>query len=136
MSGWQIAMLVAVILVVDLAVIGAVFSMCGASLKPLVDAFPPVTPAVDAVRRKRQSFRFDSVKFGGCIHVAADAHDLHLQPVWLARRFGMKDISVPWSAFGPVRVNGKWAEAQLRSVSVRGPAWCMSLASPAPAGER
>jgi hypothetical protein len=130
-TGWQIALIVGLFVAIDLAVIGTVFSMVGATLRPLVSAFPPVPPAPDAVRRRFQSFRFDMLNFGGCIHVAADERCLHLFPSWLARRFGMRDMSVPWSELQRTGGKGKWVEVKLRGVTIRGPAWCMNLAAPA-----
>lgn len=130
MNGWVIALIVVLFMAVDLVVLGAIFSMCGAALRPLAEAFPPVEPAPDAVARRFQSFKFDMLNFGGCVHVAADERYLHLRPAWLARRFAFRDMSIPWAEIKPVRAKPKWVEANVRGVTVRGPAWCMNLAAP------
>ncbi|MFT3683529.1 MAG: hypothetical protein QM783_01175 [Phycisphaerales bacterium] len=130
MNGWQIALLVCGLLTIDFVIIGAVASACAATLGPLVTAFPPVEPASDAVRRKFQSFRFDLFNFGGCVHVAADSAHLHLRPARLARWFGLRDMSIPWSAVQLRKVSGKSAVAEIGKSTVRGPAWCLSLAAP------
>jgi hypothetical protein len=131
MNWWQIALLVGFILAIDLAILGAVFSACASTLKPLRDAFPPVEPAPDAVRKRFQSFGFNLVNLGGCVHVAADDLWLHLRPARVARWVGMRDMSIPWAAITLERVRGKWAVAKVGGVSVRGPAWCLALAGPA-----
>lgn len=133
MNWWQIALLVGVLVAVDLAVVGAVFSMCAAALRPLREAFPPVEPLPSAVHRRFQSFGFDLMNFGMCVHVAADERWLHLRPARIARWAGLRDMSIPWEAITLEKVRGKSAVAKVRSTRVRGPAWCLSLAGQAPA---
>ncbi len=86
-------------------------------------------PAPDAVWRKFQSFSFGMSNFGGCVHVYADADCLHLRPIWLARLFGLTNVSIPWSEISP----GGWKafgsmQAQINGVKIRGPRWCLELA--------
>lgn len=130
MNGWQIALLVGFILSIDLVILGAIFSACAGALRPLSEEFVPVEPAPDAVRKRFQSFGFNLVNLGGCVHVAVDERWLHLRPARVARWFGMRDMSIPWEAIELERVRGKSAVAQVRGTSVRGPAWCLSLAGP------
>lgn len=132
MSAWQIFLLVAVVISIDLAIVGTVLTMCAAALRPLHTAFPPVEPAPDAVRRRFQSFGFDMMNFGGCVHVAVDERHLHLRPALLARWFGLRDMSVPWGSIALEKVKGKSAVARVGKTRLRGPAWCLTLAGPAP----
>lgn len=131
MNWWQITLLVSALVAVDLAVVGAIFSMCGAALRPLREAFPPVEPLPSAVRRRYQSFGFDLMNFGMCVHVAADERWLHLRPARFARWAGLRDMSIPWEAITLRKVKGGTAVAEVRGTRVRGPAWCLRLAGPA-----
>jgi hypothetical protein len=101
----------------------------------LATPFPPCPPGPDAVRRSFQSFGFDIFNYGGCVHVAADAAHLHLLPAALLRAFGLRAISIPWDRI-TIRKRGRhWCTADIAGVSVKGPAWCLSLAQPAPQPE-
>ncbi|HYD00223.1 MAG TPA: hypothetical protein VEB22_03275 [Phycisphaerales bacterium] len=131
MSGWTIGLMVAAMLAVELVVMGAIISFCTQVVRPLAAAYPAVEPAADAVRRRFQSFSFDFVSFGRCVHVAVDARYLHLRPASLARWLGMRDMSVPWGAIAVKKMRRRSAVASLGKTTVRGPAWCLSLAAPA-----
>jgi len=135
MTVWQGLLLAAGIAAIDLMVLGAVAAMCAAAVAPLARAYPPVEPSREAVVRRFQSFKFDLLSYGGCVHVAADEAHLHLRPARIARWFGLRPMSIPWAAVTLERVKGKGAVARIGKTVVRGPAWCLSLAGPVePAG--
>ncbi|MGH7131554.1 MAG: hypothetical protein ACREJO_06375 [Phycisphaerales bacterium] len=76
-----ILLIIAAGLLIDAMIVSAIAS----AWRPLAEAFPPRTPAADAVAKRRQTFKLDWLNFGGCIHVAVDADHLHLTPAGWAR---------------------------------------------------
>ncbi|MBL8991326.1 MAG: hypothetical protein JNJ48_07075 [Phycisphaerae bacterium] len=129
MTTGGIIAIVAIFLVVDFIIVGAVLTLAAGPVKKLAARFPPVPPAPDAVGRRFQSFRIGIMNLGFCIHAAADEKHMHLSPARLARIFGVRPMSIPWSA---VRLTGKRStgalEAKVEGTSVYGPEWLMSLA--------
>ncbi|QOI99999.1 MAG: hypothetical protein HRU70_05665 [Phycisphaeraceae bacterium] len=91
----------------------------------LADKFPPREILPGAVRREFQSFSFDMFNFGLCVHAEADESHLHLSPAKLMRVFGCGRMSIPWSAMTPV----KPGRVRAGGVLIRGPRWCLDLAS-------
>jgi hypothetical protein len=150
MNGWQIAIMVAVFLAVDLVVIGAIMQIARTTLSDLTAKFPPVAPLPGAVRKEFQSFRFDLIGLGGCIHVTVDEKHLHLQPAWLPRvLMRMKPVSIPWSAITLMpetsqsrrftwKHRARYVAFRVGAMQGVGPGWALGLAAPAsaPAGAR
>ncbi|MFM9994311.1 MAG: hypothetical protein ACKVU4_00770 [Phycisphaerales bacterium] len=96
----------------------------------LADSFPAAPIAPDAVRRHFQSFGFNMVNLGLCVHVAADESHLHLLPAAFPRWCGCAPMSIPWDAI-TIRSRGRRVhKASVGSVTVKGPAWCLNLADP------
>lgn len=96
--------------------------------RPMLGGFPPQPAALDAARRRYQSFSIGVVNMGFSIHVAVDDDFLHLEPLWIWQVLGACPVSIPWSAITPapqsavvlfgraVRVNGH---------TLVGPKWCL-----------
>jgi hypothetical protein len=139
MSPWVIAMLVTVFVVIDLAVVGGVLAACATPLRGLQERFPPIEPGPGAVTKRFQSWSVELANWGNCVHVTCDADYLHLRGAWVLRVMGFQGCSVPWaqvSAPEPTWRRG-YRVSTIAGVRVRGPAWCLDLASPAGgAGER
>ena len=100
---------------------------------PLSREFPATEPGDDAVWRRYQSFRLGLLSLGYCIHVAADERYLHLVPIKPLRACGGKPASIPWDA---IRIEsrsgrGKWITVRVGTHTLRGPSWCLELASAA-----
>ncbi len=100
---------------------------------PLSREFPATAPGDDAVWRRYQSFRLGLLNLGYCIHVAADDQYLHLVPIKPLRACGGRPASIPWDA---IRIEsrsdrGKWITARVGTHTLRGPSWCLELASAA-----
>ncbi len=100
---------------------------------PLPRDFPATEPGDDAVWRRYQSFRLGLLSLGYCIHVAADERYLHLVPIKPLRACGGKPASIPWDA---IRIEsrsgrGKWITVRVGTHTLRGPSWCLELASAA-----
>ena len=100
---------------------------------PLPRDFPATEPGDDAVWRRYQSFRLGLMNLGYCIHVAADEQYLHLVPIKPLRACGGRPASIPWDA---IRIekrsrHGKWITARVGTHTLRGPSWCLELASAA-----
>ena len=130
MPWWQTAMLVAMVLAMDVVIVGAVISVAGAAIRDLAARFPPREPLGAGVRRNYQSFAFGLSNFGGCIHVAVDEDHLHLIPARFARWFGARAMSIPWGAIEPGKRRGRTMHAKITGTDVKGPAWCLELARP------
>ena len=124
-------LIVVLLVVVDLLV---AYGLIAGSLKflwnPLHLAYPPQTPADDAVRKQRQSFRIGALNLAYCIHVAVDETHLHLTPATLIRWLGGKPTSIPWDAieFAKRSRFTKSATIQIGKRRVVGPLWCLQLA--------
>lgn len=128
-------MFVVVVVAVDAHFVWVVVrTLVGASFGQLQRAYPPVAPAPDAVRRRFQSFRLGLVSCSGSVHVAADEHYLHLEPIAPLRWFGARPCSIPWEAIElqrPGRGRLIPARARVGPVTISGPSWCLELAGPA-----
>ncbi len=97
--------------------------------RPILGGFHPQPAALDAERRRYQSFSIGIVNLGLSIHVAVDDDFLHLEPLWIWQILGACPVSIPWTAITPappgavvlfgraVRVNGQ---------TMVGPKWCLS----------
>ena len=99
---------------------------------PLSREFPATEPGDDAVWRRYQSFRLGLLSLGYCIHVAADERYLHLVPIKPLRAFGAAAASIPWQS---IRIlthtpGDRWITVRIGTRTMKGPAWCLELASP------
>ncbi len=116
------------------------FSLIAGSLKllwnPLHLAYPPRTPADDAVCKQLQSFRIGLLNLSYCIHTAVDENHLHLTPATLVGWLGAKPTSIPWDAIEVLK-RSRFGQSMIVRVGKRriaGPAWCLGLAEPAADG--
>lgn len=131
MSAWQIVILVAVIVAMDLIVVGAVLSALGGSLRKLAAEYPPAPPLPGAVRREFQSMRIDMLNLGYCVHIAVDERALHVFPTAIMRLLRLPGASIPWEAFSSaVRKNTRYAQARLGRSDVLLPLWAMRAGFP------
>lgn len=135
MPAWKIALIVGIIVCVDLVIVTTIIRICGQTMRGLLKIYPPVQPGPGAVRRNFQSFKFDMINLGGSIHVAVDEHALHLRPAWLARRFGVPDLSIPWEGITLKKRGRSSTRVRVGNVDIVGPTWCLELAGPVPASQ-
>ncbi len=131
-------LIVVLFVIVDLVI---AFGLIAGSLKlvwnPLHLAYPPRTPADDAVRKKLQSFRIGLLNLSYCIHTAVDENHLHLTPAKVVRWLGGKPTSIPWEAIEVLKQSriGKSMTVRVGTRRLKGPAWCLELAEPAESDE-
>ena len=114
----------------DVAIIGVLIRL---GWRWLPREFPATAPRSDAVWRRHQSFRIGMLNLGFCIQVAVDEQHLHLVPIKPLRACGGKPASIPWDA---IRIEsrsgrGKWITVRVGTHTLRGPSWCLELASAA-----
>lgn len=133
MNASAVIIILAVLLFVifDGVLMWALFGHLRSSIwNPLADRFPHRNPAPDAVRRDFQSLSVGLFNLGWMIHITVDDECLHLEPCAICRWIGLKSMSVPWDEVRPVRrsVTGWWATVRIGNTTMRGPAWCFSLA--------
>ena len=126
-----IAIVIAIAVAVTVLDLVIVVTIIHRGWGPLPRDFPATAPGDDAVWRRYQSFRLGLLNLGFCIHVAADEHYLHLVPIKPLRAFGGRPASIPWDA---IRIEsrsgrGKWITARVGTHTLRGPSWCLELAS-------
>jgi hypothetical protein len=126
-----VALVIAITLAVTVLDFVILFTIVHRGWGPLPRAYPARTPDDDAVRRSYQSFRLGLMNLGYCIHVAADEKYLHLVPIKPLRILGGRTASIPWDA---IRIEnrsrrGKWITTRVGTHTLRGPSWCLELAS-------
>ena len=119
------------ILVSLLGTLGIVSGVMHGMWNPALRNHPPLEPADGAVCRTFQSFSLGLVNMGWSVHVAADAHHLHLTPVKFMRMIGARAASIPWSAMRPVGGNRSTVVMLDGRHRLTGPRWCMELAGSA-----
>ncbi|HEX2838012.1 MAG TPA: hypothetical protein VHN77_07795 [Phycisphaerales bacterium] len=108
MTGWQVALLVAGLMSIDLIVVGAIMHYAvQVVFEPLTRTYPPRPPADTAHRREFQSIDRDRMNFGWCVHIAADDTHLHMFPAWLPRICKAQPSSIPWDAIA-ITKRGRW----------------------------
>lgn len=128
MSTSQTIVFVCVLVFGDLIVVGALLYAAASSVRSFSRKFPAVEPRADAVRKEFQSFRFGILSLGSSIHVAVDEQHLHLFPAWMARKLGMKAMSIPWSAIEYKGTFLRYAKTRIGGEDVSGPMWAFELA--------
>ncbi len=126
-----VALVIAIVVSVTVLEIASIVAIVKLGWGPLPRDFPATDPGDDAVWRRYQSFRLGFMNLGCCIHVAADEQYLHMVPLKPFRALGGRPASIPWDA---IRIekrspNGKWITARVGRHTLRGPSWCMELAS-------
>ncbi len=127
------ALVITIVVSVTLLEIVTIVTIIHVFWGPLPRDFPATEPGGDAVWRRYQSFRLGLLNLGYCIHVAADDQYLHLVPIKPLRAFGGRPASIPWDA---IRIEsrsgrGKWITVRVGTHTLRGPSWCLELASAA-----
>jgi hypothetical protein len=127
MTTLQIVLLVLVFVAVDFAVVGGVIYAATSELREFSSKYPPHEPRPNAIRKEFQSFKIGIVGLGGCIHVAVDEDFLHLSPAWVARRFGMKPMSIPWERIEPKGPFFGRFRVTIDGTMISGPKWCFEL---------
>ncbi len=119
-------------------VMGAVRLIVRSTIGELQRQYPARTPSPNSVSRSFQSFAFDILNLGWCVHVHADESYLHLRPAWVARAIGgMRAMSIPWDAIavkGKATLRYAMLSARVGNVTMVGPAWCLRLADAGDAG--
>ncbi len=134
MSWPLIIAIVAAFTVLDLVILGTLIRL---GWRWLPREFPATAPRVDAVWRRHQSFRIGLLNFGFCIVVAVDEQHLHMVPIKPLKAFGAAPASIPWHSirFEKGKPGGRSVTVRIGTHTVKGPAWCLELASPAEAAE-
>jgi hypothetical protein len=130
MPGWKIALIVGIMICVDVVVVSLIMRMIAQSVGDLAKKFPPIEPAVGAISKRFQSFRFDMINMGGNMHASVDERALHLSPAWIARRIGLRPMSIPWEAIAVTKPGRRSTQARIGQVDLVGPTWCLELATP------
>lgn len=131
MPAWQVALFIALVLITDVMVVGAILSYVGNSLRVLSTSYPPTTPLPTAVRRNFQSLRIDMLNLGFSTHIAVDERMIHLQPSGVMRLLRLPGASIPWEAFSNVKhKNTRYAQAKLGKLDVLFPMWAMKVGFP------
>ena len=163
-KGIDLGSFIAVLLVVDVFIVGAVvgalaphalwwvalLALAGpflafwlihvAAWGPWQRAFPAQPQSRDALVKHGQSATLGALaRMNNCITIAADEDHLHLIPFAAMRVVGAKVISLPWSGFEDV-APAKGAITQLVSARIGGrrfsaPEWAMRLARVEPVAE-
>jgi hypothetical protein len=121
---------IAFVVVLTLLDLLVVRTLIRAAWDSLADRFPPRSVAADAIRRNFQTFAIDWVNLGHCVHAAADRAHLHLLPARFLRWFGCRPISIPWGEVAIQKRRRSVVTAKIGGATVKGPAWCLSLADP------
>jgi hypothetical protein len=124
-------LLVPVIIAFDLLIAATVIGLVLRNAwKPLQLHFPPKIPSETSFERKFQSFAVGLVNLGFSIHVIIDDQFLHLSPIWILRRFGLKPISIPWEeirTLSPTLPTTNMVKVKVRKQTITGPRWCFEL---------
>jgi hypothetical protein len=122
-----IPVIIAFDFLIAVTVIGLLFRN---SWKPLEVQFPAQVPSEASYGRKFQSFSIGLVNFGFSVHVIIDDRFLHLTPIWIVSRFGMKPISLPWDEVQILttpKPTAKMVKVKVRKQTITGPRWCFEL---------
>lgn len=133
MPTWAIIVMIAVFVVMDAVVVIAVMkATIGGLFNKLHAAHPPIEPAPNAVRKDLQSFKSGLINLGWSVNVTVDDRRLHLEPAAIFRMLGAKSSSIPWDAIQPKgRPGERYRTVKVGSITLTGPAWCLSLAGDA-----
>lgn len=131
MTPLNITIAVVIFVVMDLVIIGAVFSVAAGSARTLAEKFPAKAVRPDAVRREFQSVSVGMGNWGNGYHLIVDEQHLHLEPAWLMRKLRVRMASVPWAevrrARAPLPRRGRGI-ATIGGETVRLPVWALELA--------
>lgn len=131
MTPLNITIAVVIFVVMDLIIIGAVFSVAAGSARTIAEKFPAKAVRPDAVRREFQSVAIGMGNWGGSYHLAVDEQHLHMEPAWLMRKLRVRTASVPWDqvkrARGTLPRRGRGI-ATIGGETVRLPVWALELA--------
>ena len=95
MSGWAIAGLIALVVLLDVMIVGAIFSALGVSWRKFAAKWPPVAPGQVHERRHRQGLALGSYNTGGCFTIERDAKHIHATPNAFGRLIRVTPISIP-----------------------------------------
>lgn len=128
MPAYATAMIVALFVIVDLVVVGAVMTFAMEStLGKLSKAFPGQAIDATAKRRNFQSMSSGMVNLGFCIHIAVDDAYLHIVPSGFLRLFKAKAASIPWDAveLTPEGGSKRWVDVKAAGVEMKLPAWIL-----------
>lgn len=128
MSTGQIILLVCVVTFGDLILVGGLLYAASSTLREFGAKFPGVPAREGAVRKEFQSFKFGIMSMGASIHATVDEDHLHLDPAWIARKLGMRRVSVPW---GAIEYKGEFlrtSRVRIAGEDVSGPTWALGMA--------
>lgn len=127
----NIALIIAAFVIGDaIFVIGIITVFIKMKWKPIANAHPQQVPADDAIFKKFQSYKIDTISLKFCIHTSVDEQYLHLIPVKFLQILGCKPASISWDSITDVKptVFGKSLTARIGNHKITGPAWCLELA--------
>ena len=129
MSWLLVIAIVVAVTVFDVVILGTLIRF---GWRWLPREFPATPPRADAVWRRHQSFQVGLLNLGFCIQVAVDEQYLHLLPIRPLRAFGAAAASIPWHSIRIEKhtAGGRWSTVRIGTHTMKGPAWCLELASP------
>lgn len=128
MQPYVAVILVAVFLIVDFVIVGAVMSsVIDGILGKLSSDFPAQPIRSEAQRRNFQSMSSGILNLGYCIHIAVDETHVHILPSAFLRMFRAKPSSIPWDAIelSPKGGSSRWLDLKVRGLELKLPAWIL-----------
>jgi hypothetical protein len=132
MTGWNVVLLVSVLVAADLVVLGAVLTLAGQTWKRFVAKYPGQAELPGAERRRRQSISHGICNWGWCFTITRDVGHVHLEPGSFAGRFlGRQRASIPLeqlvagmpAQIGPERIPGSYVAVKLGMDTLKLPRW-------------
>jgi hypothetical protein len=133
MNWWQIVLLVAALLAMDVVVVSAIMvGFTQSFFSRLAKRFPAVAPGEGAIRKEFQSVRVNSANFSRCVHITIDDERIHFEPARMLRWYGGVTVSVPWSeieAMPQTLGARRWMKCKIAGISATIPTWCVDEAA-------
>ncbi|MGQ0626543.1 MAG: hypothetical protein ACT4PL_00390 [Phycisphaerales bacterium] len=125
-----VLVLVAAFVLMDVVILGVVFSVATGAIRTLAASFPPRAVAADAVFKRGQSISLGLMNYGWSFDISVDAACLHLCPKRFWRALGATPISIPWEHIELKNPGSRWrpASARVGKTDLSAPAWALALA--------
>ena len=127
----NLTLIIAAFIIGDFIFVVGIIALCiKRKWAPIARAHPAQTPTDDAVTKTFQSYRFDLLNLGFCIHTTVDENYLHLTPVKFLQKLGAKPTSIAWKYITHAKpsIIGKIMSVRIGKHRVSGPTWCLQLA--------
>lgn len=128
MTGWQVALLVVGIVIVDTVVISALIrSLIGGTWNKMAEKHPFTEPPPEAIRKNFQSLKVGLLNMGWSVHLAVDADHLHLMPAKFFRVMRARPISLPWDALVLKSKRKRYSDIKVGMTIITVPTWCVEM---------